>query len=215
MGGGECVGGLAHDPAGLLHRQAAAPLEPSADRFAVHVSHHEVDQPLALADRVDGDDVGMGEAGRGLGLAGEALADLLLECELRREDLDGDPTLQPIVGCTVHHAHAAAPDFTLDGVRVAEGVRESSGKRLVVGFGHRPRCAGCWESGIWGNMGLGGRVDGWMAGRLDGWTARRRAGSMAWRNCAPAPFVALSEEKGAGGRWVSGIVRARESPHHR
>ncbi len=148
MGGGERVGGLAHDAAGLLDRKAAAPLEASADRFAVDVAHDEIDQPLTLADRVDRDDVWMGESGGGLGLASEALADFLLERQFRREDLDGDAPLQPVVGCAVDYAHAAAPDFTFDGVRVAEGVRESSGKRLVVGFGHRPRGAGCWESGI-------------------------------------------------------------------
>ena len=97
----------------------------AADRLAVHVAHDEVDQPLALADRVDRDDVGMGQPRRRLGLAGEPLADVLLEGELGREDLDRDAALEPLVAGPVHHAHPAAADLALDGVGVPQRLGEA------------------------------------------------------------------------------------------
>ena len=96
------------------------------------IPHDEIDQPLALADRVDRDDVGMREPGRRLRLAGESLADVLLEGELGRQHLDGHPALQPFVARAIDHAHAAAPDLALDRIRVTERLGEAGGER-----GHR------------------------------------------------------------------------------
>ena len=82
----------------------------------------------------------MAQLGRGLGLASEPLADVLLEGELRRENLDRYPALQPLVAGAVDHAHAAATDLSLDGVCVAQRRGEPSRQRLVVRGGHRREC---------------------------------------------------------------------------
>ncbi len=79
----------------------------------------------------------MAQLGRGLRLAGEPLADVLLEGELGRQDLDGHPALQPLVPGAVHHAHAAAADFSLDGIGVTQRRGEPSRQRLVGRGGHR------------------------------------------------------------------------------
>jgi len=142
VGGAQRVGGLGHDPPDLVHRQLAPAADPGGHRLAVDVSHDEVDQPQPFADGVDGDDVGMAQAGRGLGLAGEPLADVLLEGKLGREHLDGDPALEPLVASAVHHAHAAPADLALDGVGVSQGRGEAGRKGLVSGAGHGVEAAG-------------------------------------------------------------------------
>ena len=136
VGGAERVGRLRHDPAGLLDRQLAPPADPARHRLAVHVPHDEVDQAVALADGVDRHDVGMGQLGGGLRLAGEPLADVLLEGELGGQDLDGDPALEPLVAGAVDDAHAAPPDLALDGVGVTQRRGEPGRQRLVGGGGH-------------------------------------------------------------------------------
>ena len=136
VGGAERVGRLRHDPAGLFHRELAPAPDPARHRLAVHVAHDEVDQAVALADRVDRDDVRMGELGGGLGLAGEALPDVLLEGELGGKHLDGDPALEPLVAGAVDDAHAAPPDLALDGIRVTQRRGEPGRQRLVGGCGH-------------------------------------------------------------------------------
>ena len=82
MGGAERVRGLPHDAADLVDRQLPFPADAGGDRLTVHVSHHEVDQPHPLADRMDRDDVRMAQPRRRLRLAGEALPDILLEGQL-------------------------------------------------------------------------------------------------------------------------------------
>ena len=126
-----------HDPAGLLHRELAPPPDPAGHRLPVHVAHDEVDQAVAFADGMDRNDVGMAQLGRGLRLAGEPLADVLLERQLRRQHLDRDPALEPLVPGAIHHAHAAPPDLALDGVGVAQGRGEPGRQRLVSRGGHR------------------------------------------------------------------------------
>jgi hypothetical protein len=60
------------DREGLLGRQPAALAQDVADGAARDVLHDQVDDAVVLALVVDGDDVGVGEAGGGLGLAHEA-----------------------------------------------------------------------------------------------------------------------------------------------
>ena len=97
---------------------------------------------------------------RGLGLAGEPLADVLLEGELGRKDLDGDAALKPLVAGPVDHAHPAAADLALDGIRVAQRLGEPGRQRLIGRVGHgrwhlwgRARgernCAARWDGRTW------------------------------------------------------------------
>ena len=120
-----------------------APPDPPGDRLPVHVAHDEVDQSLALADRVDGHDVGVGQLGGRLGLAGEPLPDVLLEGQLRRQHLDRHPALEALVPGAVDHPHAAAADLPLDGVGVAQGLAEPRRQRLIGGVGHGRGRRGC------------------------------------------------------------------------
>ena len=62
--------------------------------------------------------------------------DVLLEGELGRQHLDGDPALEPLVPGAIDHAHPAAPDLALDRVGVAQGLGEARRQRLVGRVGH-------------------------------------------------------------------------------
>ena len=68
--------------------------------------------------------MGVAQLGGGLGLAGEPLADVLLEGELRGKHLDRDPALEPLVAGAVDHPHAAAADLALDGICVTQRLGE-------------------------------------------------------------------------------------------
>jgi hypothetical protein len=136
VGGTEGVGRLAHDPADLVDRELAPAANAARHGLPVHVAHDEVDQAVPLADRVDRHDVGMAELGGGLGLAGEPLPDVQLECQLGREDLDGDAPLEPLVPSAVDHPHPASADFPFDRIRVAHSRGEADRQRLVGGSGH-------------------------------------------------------------------------------
>src|SRR2546430_12024107 len=112
--GPERVGGLLHDAARLVRGQPAAPLELGAERLAVHVGHHEVDQPVrALADRVDRHDMRVRQPRRRLGLAHKAEPDLLPERELRREYLDGDLALKQLDAGAEDYTHPAPAGISL------------------------------------------------------------------------------------------------------
>ena len=136
VGGGERVGGLLHDAADFLRGQLAPALDPRAERFAVDQAHDEVDQAAALVDVVDRDDVGVRQARGGLRLAGEALADFLLEGELGREHLDRDAALQPLVAGAIDHPHPASADLAFDRIRVSQRLFRGAERGLfVVGCG--------------------------------------------------------------------------------
>ena len=132
MGGAEGVGRLHHDAARFFDRKPAPAADPGRHRLAVHVAHDEVHQTLALADAVNRDDMGMGEPGGRLRFAGEPLADILLESELGRQHLDGDPALEPLVAGAVHYAHAAPPNLAFDRVRAPKASRETGGERFLA-----------------------------------------------------------------------------------
>jgi hypothetical protein len=137
MGGAERVGRLHHDPPRLLYWQLTAAANTRRDRLAIHVSHDEIDQPLSLADAMDRNDVGVGQAGRGLCLSGEPLAYVLLEGELGRKNLDRDSPLEPFVAGTVDDAHPAPANLALDSVGGTESFGETCGKRSVAGHGNQ------------------------------------------------------------------------------
>ena len=147
MGGAEGVGRLRHDAPRLVDRQLAPPPDPPGDRFAVHVAHDEVDQALAFADGVDRDDMGVGQPGGGLGLAGKALADVLLEGELGRQHLDGDAALEPLVPRPVDHPHPATPDLALDGIGIPQRLGEARRQRPIGRVGHETSRLGARRGG--------------------------------------------------------------------
>ena len=134
--GAEGVGRFHHDAARFLGRKAPAALQLRPQPLAFHVRHDEVDEAVgALADRMDGDDVGMRQTRRRLRLTQKAGADLFTEGELRGQHLDRHAPFEPLVAGVVHHPHAAPADLSLERVRGAQCLAQTGGERLV-GFVH-------------------------------------------------------------------------------
>src|SRR5262249_38548489 len=81
-----------------------------------HEPHRQVEAPRNLARVVDGHDVRMLDRHRELRLPGEALAEALVERELRRDELERDRALEAEIVGPVHDAHPALADQLLDPV---------------------------------------------------------------------------------------------------
>src|SRR2546426_5394801 len=77
-------------------------------RSSLHVLHHEVQDALALLDRVDWYDVRVAQRGRGAGLALEPLHHSLPHLEQRRRKyLDGDFPVEGHVVCRGSEEHTS------------------------------------------------------------------------------------------------------------
>src|SRR6185295_3692047 len=148
MGGAERVGGFLHDSADLLDRERTPTADPGGERFAVHVAHDEIDQILAFTDRVDRYDMRVRQPGRGLGLPGKSLPDVLLEGQLGGKHFDGNPPLEPFVPGAIDHSHPSPPDLTLDGVGVAQGIGQADCQRSVARRRHGVGAGGVWKAGF-------------------------------------------------------------------
>ncbi len=114
-------------------RERAARHDQLLEAAALDHLHGDVVRPLGLAAVVDGDDVRVREAGRGLRLAPEALDEEVVAGVAVVEDLDGDAAPELLVLGEVDVRHAAGAELSQDPVaaveeRVDEGVR---------GAGHR------------------------------------------------------------------------------
>ena len=70
----ESVGHLDRDPHRLVYGELPLPVQPLAERFAFHVGHHEVEQPVRLARVVERQDVRMLEPGDDLEIPGLRVA---------------------------------------------------------------------------------------------------------------------------------------------
>jgi hypothetical protein len=113
VGGGEARGGLAE------HLEDLAPgpgllLEPCPEGQAVDKLHGDVDLAVVGADLVDADDVGVGQAGHGLGLAQEAGGGVGVGA-VAVQELDGDLALELLVVGGVDDPSAAAAELADDG----------------------------------------------------------------------------------------------------
>jgi hypothetical protein len=111
---GERIRDLRGEPAHFVEWLAWLASEQPCEAAAVYERHDQPGEPFVLADVVNGDDVWMGELRRRLRLTREASADCLVERELRWQDLDGNPPVQPPVTCPVNHGHSAATDLVFD-----------------------------------------------------------------------------------------------------
>ena len=94
------------------------------------------------------DDVRVRQSCRRLSFPGEALPDVTLEGELRRQHLDGYPALQPLVAGPVDHAHATPADLAFDRVSISQRLAKAGGKRLIGRVGHA-RCHLCGAGMGW------------------------------------------------------------------
>ena len=111
-------------------------VEQLAQALAVDELHDDGLAALVLEDVVDGDDVGVGQAGDGDGLAAEALGDDGVGGEARLEPLQGDLAVERDVGGEPHLGHAALGQPPLEPVAVGEHDR--------VGTARRARARGRW-----------------------------------------------------------------------
>ncbi len=89
-------------------------LEDRRQVLTVDEAHREVERAALLTRLVDRDDVGVVQRSREPGLTPEARAEVQVLGERRRDHLERDGTLQAVLNRSVHHAHPAAADDTLD-----------------------------------------------------------------------------------------------------
>src|SRR5262245_25714623 len=82
--------------------------------FTLDERHHEIDDPVALIDAVDRDDVRMAQLGSRFRFAQEPRPDFGTESQFRRQNLDGDQPLQPPIAGLVNGAHPAPPDLAVE-----------------------------------------------------------------------------------------------------
>ncbi len=123
------LGYLAGEPDGVLDRQLHFAVQAVAQALALDV-RHRVPEPACCLARVEhGQDVRVLEPGCRLDLAQEAIR-AEHRSEFGVEHLEGDGPLVPEVASEVHGRHAAAPEFLLEHVPVAQSSIE-----MVYGVG--------------------------------------------------------------------------------
>ena len=95
--------------------------QPRGERLAFEILHHQEVGVTLLADVMERADVRMVQAGDRLRLTLEALSEIRIVGDMRREHLDGDGALEPRVGGLVDLAHAAGADEGRDVVAAESG----------------------------------------------------------------------------------------------
>ena len=108
-------------PRRVVRRQRAARRHALRQRLAVDVRHDVEDETARLVDRVDRNDVRMGESRRGARLAHEPVAQLRVRGELGRQQLDRDGAIETHLAREIHHAHSAATELALERVSAGDG----------------------------------------------------------------------------------------------
>jgi hypothetical protein len=116
MRGGNSPGQRERDLDQVSQRQAAGG-HARGNGVAVDELHHQQHALAGFVNRVDGDDVRMGQGGEQPRLTCEALALLRARHARRGQDLDRDPAPQRRVVPFVDFAHAAGPQQRTDVVR--------------------------------------------------------------------------------------------------
>src|SRR5215218_3214006 len=115
----EGVGHRAQQLGGGLGAEAPLAVEQVAQGAAADVLHHDPGQAPLLARVVDGDHVGVRQAGGGAGLAPELLGEAAVAGELGAGHLDGHHPVQLPVVAAVDDGHAALGDAGDDFVATA------------------------------------------------------------------------------------------------
>src|SRR4029079_12984774 len=91
-----------------------------------------------LVDTVDRNDVGVVELRRGLGLANESRAHVLIEGDVGRQHLDRHRAIEARIDRAIHDGHPATPDLTLDEVLGAD--RDGDAIVQIIVHGYRAAC---------------------------------------------------------------------------
>ena len=84
--------------------------QPLRQRLAFEIFHHQEINAVLLADVVERADVRMIQAGDGLRFALEPLAQFGTICKMRRQNLDGDNSIEAGIAGFVDLAHATRTD---------------------------------------------------------------------------------------------------------
>ena len=122
-------------------------------------------------DGVDGDDVRMRQLGGGARLAQEQRAEVVALGQVGRQELDGHGTVERHVASEKDDAHAAASDFTLDGIPPLHDLLEGE----EFGGGREGEWGGRHVGSVWHTRGGRRKIPPTTAGyRADG--APPRAG---------------------------------------
>jgi len=116
----EGAGHFAGDADRFINRQLTLPVQPVAQRLALHVRHHVEQRAVGFARVVQRQDVRVTELGGELDLAQEALAPDR-RGDVFAQHLDGHVAIVPGVVRQVHGGHAALPKLALDAVARAKG----------------------------------------------------------------------------------------------
>ena len=133
----EGPGHLAEDARRLVGTERPRLADPLTQGAPRDIPHHEVDESLALGDRVDRDHMWMRKARRRLRFTEETLPEGGLGGEDRREELEGDVAVERHVARQVDHAHPAAAQFPFEGVVPGEDPLEFE-EELVRSLRHGP-----------------------------------------------------------------------------
>jgi hypothetical protein len=105
----ERVADLRHDRQ-RLSRSHAPGIQQLPKVDPVHVLHHKEEQPVRLAEFMDGDDVRMIEFGQCFGLAGKSVGERRISGNAGRQDFYRHQPVQFLLAGLIHGAHAAAAD---------------------------------------------------------------------------------------------------------
>jgi len=114
--------GDAADVSGGLARRQRTAADEAGQILAFDIIHREERLALDVADFVDGDDVGVPQAGGGLGLAMEAFNSLPAGERAQQEHLHGDDPVQADLAGAVNNPHPAVGDLFQQFI-VAEGAQ--------------------------------------------------------------------------------------------
>ena len=79
-------------------------------RHSRHILHDDIQHAGDFPEVVNADEIGMVEAGHGLGLGLESLAECGVRAEFLGQDLDGDGPIQGFLDRLIDRAHAAGGD---------------------------------------------------------------------------------------------------------
>ena len=93
-------------------------------RNALHQLHHYVFHSVAVADVIDGDNIGIGEHGNRMGFCTEATAKLLIRGHLFPHNLHSNKTVQTIIPRLIDNGHSALADHLQDLVTIIKGLTD-------------------------------------------------------------------------------------------
>ena len=124
-----------------LRGQQRSVLEPAGECLTVQVLHHQVIDPVLMANIVQRADMGMAQAGDGLGLTVEPFAQLRITGEVLGQNLDGDVAIEARILGAIDLAHSSGAESRHDLVGAkthADGKRHCRSRSVTHSTAGRP-----------------------------------------------------------------------------